>query len=491
MLLQTLKKLLKHSVIYGLGGMLAKLLGFVLLPIYTRYLTPADYGILVLLGVTSSFAAAIAQLGLGSALFREVIYKESDESTVVSTAFYFLLVESILFFGGLIAFSPQLSHLIFDTLEYTHLLHIVFLTGVLSMFNVIVMAILRTREQSALYSILSVAKFLVGAILNIYFIVVLQRGVEGLLIAGLISTALFAVVDLALLSRDIRLTFSVPILRRMLGFGVPLVPAGLSSLVMTSADRFFLQVFSTPAEVGLYSLGYNIGMVVNLIVGAIQLAWPAQLFVIAKQPDAERQFAQILTYYLFAIGFIGLGLSVLAREVLVIMTTPRFYGAYVVIPLIVLSYIFYGIRFMTNIALPIQDKMKYMPPIIIGSAILNLGLSYILIPRYGMMGAAWATAISYLILVVVQTAVNLRFWYIPYEYKRIAKISLVWGGVYGSSLLIRTPSVWLSSGLKVALLTTYPFLLYALHFYEKQELATFKRLFRLEISRVSAYRKRL
>ena len=126
-----------------------------------------------------------------------------------------------------------------------------------------------------------------------------------------------------------------------------------------------------------------------------------------------------------------------------------------------------------------------MPPIIISSAVLNLGLNYLLIPRYGMMGAAWATVISYFILVVVQTVVNLHFWYIPYEYKRIAKIAFVWGLIYGCSLLIRTPSVWLNGGLKLVLLATYPLILYVVRFYEKQELTTLKRLFRSGIRRMS------
>jgi len=163
--------------------------------------------------------------------------------------------ESVLFFGALITFSPQLSGLIFDNPEYTYLLRLIFLTGLLNVSNVIVAAKLRIHGQSALYSSLFTAKFLIGAMLNIYFIVVLQRGVEGLITAGLILAAVFAVVYLALLIRDLRPNFSIPILRRMLSFGVPLVPFGLAHFVMTYVDRYFLQHFSTAAEVGIYSLG--------------------------------------------------------------------------------------------------------------------------------------------------------------------------------------------------------------------------------------------
>lgn len=474
---ETLKALTKHSVVYGFGSLLSRVLAFVLLPIYTRYLTPADYGILSLLSVTGSIVGVVAAFGFGPALFREVIYRETDESAVESTALYFLLGESALLFGVFILFSSQLSGLLFGGAQYAHLLRLVFFSGLVQILNVVVRAKLRIHEQSFIYALLSVTRFLVGAGLNIFFIVVLHRGVEGLITAGLIAAVVFAPVHLFLLFRNLRMVFSVSILRRMLAYGVPMVPALLSSMAMTSADRYFLQYFSTTAEVGLYSLGYNIGVAMNLVVQAIQLAWPAHMFAIAKRPNAERELARLLTYYLAGIGFLGLGLSVLAREVLVIMTTPQFYTAYKVVPLIVLSYVLYGVRFMTNTALETKNKMKYVAPIIFFTAVLNLGLNYLFIPRYGMMGAAWATVISYFALVVIQTVVNLRFWWIPYEYGRMAKIFCVFGLLYGTSLLIKTPNAWLNGGLKLILLVTYPLLLYGLRFFDERETAFFKRGF--------------
>lgn len=486
-MLKTIKDLTKHSIIYGSGSILSKLLGLVLLPIFTRFLTTADYGILSLLIITGSISVVIAKLGLGSALFREVIYRESDQSTVMSTAFYFILGESALFFGILIAFSSNISILIFGTSDYAYLLKLILLTRFLEVFKIITMARLRIREQSKLYATLSVLNFIIGAILNIYFIVILHWGVEGLITAGLITAVIFALIFLILIKRDLKLSFSTAILRRLLNFGVPLVPAGLASLLMTSADRYFLQHFTTTTEVGLYSIGYKIGLIMGLIVHSVQLAWPSHMFSIAKEQDAKQQFSKILTYYIVVFGFIGLGMSVCAREVIAIMTTPKFYNAYTIVPLIVLSYIFYGVRFITNTGLAIKNKMKYMPPIIIGAAVLNLYLNYLFIPRYGMMGAAGATVISYFVLVVVHTAVNLHFWYIPYEYKRIAKIGLVWGIMYGIGLLIKMPNIWLNIGLKLILMTSYPLILYLLKFYEPREIVAIKKIFLSIIKRFRSW----
>jgi len=289
---------------------------------------------------------------------------------------------------------------------------------------------------------------------------------------------------LAILAPSLKPALSLSILRSLLRFGVPLVPAGLAGLVMVSADRYFLQHYSTTTEVGLYSLGYTIGLVVSLIVTSVQLAWPAQMFTIAKQSDAERQFSTILTYYAVVLGFIGLSVSVLAHEVLMAMATPNFYGAAAVVPVIVVSYIFHGFRYMTNTGLSTKNKMKYVPPMIIGAALLNLGLNFILIPTYGMMGAAWATLISYIVLAVVSMVVNLHFWSIPYEYGRMVKVALAWGTVYGLSKLLPFTDVWASSGSKLLLLATYPVFLYLFRFFQRHELERLKALLKRMVGRV-------
>lgn len=475
-MLETLKTLSKHSLIYGLGGGLNKLLAFLLLPIFTRYLTPADYGLFSLLLVTGGVAGIITQLGLGSALFREVIYFDTDERTATSTALYFLIGESLLIFGGLALFAGPLSQLIFGSTLQTETLRLVFYTGILRVAEIVFMARLRIKERAALYSAVSVARFLVGAGLSILYIVVLKQGVEGLIIAGLIQAGLFAGVYLVILLPGLRPVVSGPVLRSMLLFGAPMVPAGLADLIMTSSDRYFLQQYASTAEVGLYSLGYTIGMVMNLAVWSVQLAWPALMFSIAKQETAPQQFARILTYYVLVLGFLGLGLSLLARELLVIMTTPEFHGAAAVVPLVAVSYIFYGVRYMTNTALPTRDKMKYVPLIIILAALVNLGLNLLLIPPYGMLGAAWATLISYFLLTVVSTAVNQHFWSMPYEYVRLAKVALAWLAVYALGLAVPAANPWVGGGIKVLLLLLgFPVILWVLRFFDAPEVATLKR----------------
>ena len=469
-MIATIKRLFKHSAVYGLGSVLNRLIGFILLPLYTRFLTPVDYGISSLLLVTNSVAVILGQLGIGSAIFREVIYSERDESEAEGTALLFLIGEGLLFFGLLILFSEQISGLIFGDDSQTVLLRMTFLTGYLQMMLVVLMARLRIREQSALYSGISISRFLVGTGFNIYFVAVRELGVTGLVLATLCNTAIFSLISLVFLLRNLKITFSFPALRNMLRYSAPLVPGNLASLVMTSADRYFLQHYSSTSEVGLYSLGYKIGLVMNMIIQAVQLAWPAQMFEIMKEEDAERKFARILTIYTVGLGFISLGFSVLARELLVVMTTPEFYSASTIIPMVLLSYLFYGARFMTNMGLVRENKLKYASMVIFGTAILNLGLNFWLIPRYGMIGAAWSTFISYSVLLIAHMVVNARFWPISYEYKRMGIVALVWVIIYFTSLQINSPRVINNILFKSLLMLSYPILLFVFRFFRQDEL---------------------
>jgi O-antigen/teichoic acid export membrane protein len=178
-----------------------------------------------------------------------------------------------------------------------------------------------------------------------------------------------------------------------------------------------------------------------------------------------------------------LGLALLAREVLAILA-PRYAEAAGVIPYIVASYLFFGGVYMTNIALDVKAKSKYMIPIMVSAVALNMALNYLLIPGFGMQGAAWSTLISYLYLFAVQLQVNQRVWRIPYEYGRLLKIVVVWLVILGSGQFMNTGRPAIDILFKLVLLANYPLLLYALRFFSSSEIDAGRRLFKSALSRL-------
>ncbi len=460
-----------QAMIYGLGYGLSRVVQFALLPVYTRYLTTEEYGILTLLLVTGSVAMVLMQAGMGSAMFREIILEGTDRRVVESTALLFLAAVAAFLFAAGYLLAPALSKAIFASADHTRVLRLVLLTAALSSGEAIVLARFRIEQRARLYAFLSFLRFLLGAGLAIYFLVILGRGVTGLVEATLITTAIFAVVYGVQLARGFRLAFSVSVLKRLLQFGGPLVPANVAGLSITSADRYILQHYSTVAVVGVYSLGYTIGQIINLAVNAIQLAWPAQMFTIAKKKDAERQLAGMVTYYFLFMGFLTLGISVFAREIVIIMTTPEFYSAARVVPWVCVAYLFYGISFMVNSGLTVRNKMKYSGMIATAVAVLNLGLCLWLIPRFGMMGAAWATLVAYALQLLALTVTNVRIWSIPYAYGRLATIALVAGLIYAGSQMIGYTGLWVPILVKTVLVLLYPTTLYLAGFFKSADMA--------------------
>lgn len=470
-LLQEFKRLAKHSAIYGVSNVLNTAIALILLPIYTHYLTPADYGILEVLTITVLFVSVFLQLGLGSAIFKIVLYDKSEsEDVLVSTAFYFLTISSGIVFIILYLLAPSIADIILDSSQYANLVRLISLTAFLNVVSIIPLAKLRMHDESIKYSVISIGKFIVGVSLNIYFIAGLKKGVEGLVIAGAIQSFVFALILVMMLAKDLRLSFSGTALREMLSFGLPLVPMGIAASILSMADRYFLRYYTTLEETGLYALGYKFGSIITLIVSSFQIAWPAVLFSVAKRPDARKFYSKLLTYFVLGLAFVGLGVSVLSRELLLVMATEKFYDAFRIVPWIVFGNIFLGIYYATAIGTNLKKKTQYQAIAVIAAATLNLLLNFVLIPEYGMMGAAITTVISYAVMAAIGCGSSLRFYSIDYEWDRLLKIMVVGILLYCSSDWIHTGTLIGDVLLKSILILMFPFFLYLLHFFSKEEL---------------------
>jgi O-antigen/teichoic acid export membrane protein len=480
-----LLRLSKHSIIYGLGVVVSQVIGFFLIPLYTRYLTPAGYGTLEIFNTTLTVLGVIFVMGLSTAIFRSY-YLHDDENkkkTVVSTAYLFLTATSALLTLLLISVAGSFSSLFFHSSEYAFYFRIIFLTLFCNTGIMIGLSVFRAREEPARYIMVTIAQVMLSLGLNITFVIALHKGVLGILEGNLITAASVYLVLLASIIRRAGFGFSSEELKRMLAFGLPLVPSGLSMWVLTLSDRYFLQFLSTPTELGLYSLGYKFGLVISgLLVGPLQLAFLPFTFSIAKEKNAREVYSRVFTYFMLIAVFAALVLSVLSREVLAIMATPAFHNAYKVIPLIALSYVLYGCYFVLMVGINLHAKTKYLAVFVVAAAILNLGLNYALIPHYGMMGAAVATLISYVSLPISSYLLSQRYYSVKYEWGRVAKICIAFGVIFAGSLFIPHQSGVVTGVYKLLTIFAYPILLYILGFYHHEEIQKTKQIFKTVVS---------
>ena len=465
-----ISKVFKHSLVYGLTGVTSTLAAVLLVPIYTRILTPEDYGVIAILRTLIGILVVIFNLGMGSAIFWAYFRAESEEEKkkVVGTALFFQFFFPLVFTLVLIAVSPIFNKLIFQAGQPLHYLTIVFVTIFFQAGIAIPLAVLRAKEQSQKYVLLSLSNLILTITFSVLFVVFLRLGVLGVLLGSLIGSGLVYLASLPFVVRYAKLGISLPWLKGMLSFGLPMVPAGLSMWVLNYSDRFFLNYFWDLSGVGLYNVGYRVGMLILLVVGAVQLAFAPFVFSNQNKKNAKDIYKKFATYYLLLLFYMALGLAVLSKEAITILTGPKFHSAYVVVPFIAFAYTAFGLYnvFATGIALMRKTIYSFFSAGL--ASLINIGLNFLLVPEFGVIGAAFSSLLSFLVMMVLMYSFSQRVYHINYELGRMVKIVIVGLIIYAVSFQINL-SLWPSVTLKFIMLVFYLPILYLLGFFQEQE----------------------
>jgi len=262
----------------------------------------------------------------------------------------------------------------------------------------------------------------------------------------------------------------------MLKFGIPAVPTGLAIWVLNSSDRYFLNSFFGTADVGIYNVGYRVGMLVTLVSGALHLAYPRFMFSIYKErPDAKYYFAKINTYFYLITFLSALAISIFAKEAIQILTGPAFHSSYTVVPLIAFSYVFYGLFSNFGTGISVIGKTYLFVISTATAGLINLFFNFILISRFGVMGAALATFLSFSFLAIIQLLMAQRIYAIPYEFKRIGLVLLIGITLVIASNLINF-DLLTSLFVKSIFFTLFPVVLYLFRFFEDRELKALRKI---------------
>ncbi|MFQ5767166.1 MAG: oligosaccharide flippase family protein [Acidobacteriota bacterium] len=426
------RHLFRHSVVYGLGGVAQRFIGFLLIPLYTRYLTPADYGVLALAGLLGTVFQQLQLLGIPSAMTRSYILKsekKEEREEVVATGAWSVLVQALVMMILLFLLARPMARMIFGSVEEVRFVYLI--AGMAPFYAVQSLrnTLFRIKEESKKYTAITVATFLVNLTLTLFLVVGAGLGAFGVLLGQAGASVFMALVFAPWMAGvlAVRSRFKSVCLADMMGYGLPLVPAGLASWALDLMDRYLLRLYRPLEEVGLYSLGYRFGTILVLLVMAFRLAWPQVMFAHARRGEREAKpfFARALTYYAVVVGFVALGIAVIGGDLLRLMTPEAFHPAAGVIPLIVLAYGVHGSFIILEVGIDVHKRTALIPLFTGLAAMVNLGLNLLLIPSFGMYGAAWATLVSFMIVPAAYEAVNRRIYPVRFQWTRIAMIVLM------------------------------------------------------------------
>jgi len=472
-MLRQLLGLARHSAIYGLGGLVARILAILLLPLYTRYLTRADYGAIETLIAMSTVLAVFLRLGTQSAFFRFYFDSQApaERIVVVRTAFWFTMTAST---AGLLAgqlFASDISDLFFGSGDRTDLVRAAFV-GLWAQMNYgQLTSLFRVEQRSTSYVIASLLNVLITIGSTIVLVVPFHKGALGVIVGNFLGTLTVYIGLLAYRREQLGLQFDWSLFRRMEHFGLPLLPSALALWAINFSDRFFITHFAGTGETGLYSIGVRIASVIIFLLMAFRLAWPAFAYSIEDDREAKRTYPYVLTYLLFLCSWLSLALGLLAPWIVRVLATPDFYGGARVVALLAFAATAYAGYAVVVIGVGRARQTQFNWIVTGAAAALNIGLNIALIPPYGMIGAGIATVAAYSLMFAGMTWNAHRLFPVPYQWRRVVSLVAI---AVGLTVLGRVLDV--SLPFAIALVVAYPLALALAGFYLPVERAALRRL---------------
>jgi O-antigen/teichoic acid export membrane protein len=432
---RSITRLARNAAVYGTGQVLLRLISLLLLPVFTSFLTPTDYGISSILGLLTLLVTPVFALGISGSL--GVVYFEIDDPrrkiSTIWTAFGTLaLSAAALLVAGAVA-APVIGSALFPAnpsgYDLPYLVTVSILTAAVSIAAQPLLVSLQLEERARMFVAITVGSAVISIVLSLLFIVVMGRGVAGFIEAGAIAQTLALLLTLAVTLGHARPAFRRELANELLRLGLPLVPAFLAIFVMQQSNKYLLQAASGLDEVGVYTVGFNLGMFATLVVSGFTAAWfPFFSSFMNRQAAATVLFGRILTYYVLAVGTFSLLFYVGARPVILLLTHGPFHGAYVAVGPSATAQFLIGVHSVLLATMYFAKEVRFQLVIQGAAAAVSVGLNLVLIPLLGIAGAALALASGVLVMVLLQQLWNVRRRYlqVAYDGRRLRRFATLY-----------------------------------------------------------------
>ena len=450
----------RHSLIYGAGVMLNRAVAFLMLPVYTRMLTAADFGALQLIETTLEIISIIAGSRLAAGVFHYYHKAPTDAGrrAVLSTAFVVLVVSYGVASGATYLFAPQIATLVFGIRDAASVSYIRIAAGslFLNSFVVVPLSFLQLRDRSIQFVGLNAARLVLQLSLNILLVVILRRGVSGILLSTLFTNLVFATVLSSLMLGSVGFRISRGAAADLLRFGLPFVATQAATFIATFGDRYFLRSASDTAAVGVYGLAYQFGFLLSALgYEPFNNYWEPKRFALTSRPDRDALYARAFVYFNVLLMTMAVGITLFVGDVLRVMATPPFFGAAAIAPVVVIAYVFQSWTGFHNLGIMLRERTRYITfANWVGAIVALIGYG-LLIPRWFGMGAAIATVLSFGVRELLVYVWSQRLWRVEYDWRPVARILMLAIVTGAARFLVVPKSVWAALGYHVALLAFY------------------------------------
>lgn len=458
-MLRKLLSLLSDAAVYGVSNMLGQLIGFLLLPLYTRFLSPADYGIVAMLTMVMMLFGPLANLGMTNAVFRR-FNQAKDPLTcrmVLGTGLVSVIFGSLALMAASLPFSGWIAANFVGDPGATFLVVVCLLSATFNTIGQVPNVTLRALRRVKTAAGLNVVRVLVSIGTTVLFVAVLQMGVKGWVYGILAADAVLLVLAIAATWGMYDLRFSRDTWRSMISYGLPFVPHRIQAIAMGSFSQYMVKEMLGLSEAGIYEIAAKFALPVGLAVNAIQEAWiPFKFQMHAQETDARPFFRSVFTYYFAAVTYLWVGVSLWGFDVVRLMTPPGFHGAAMLVPLLALLRVCGGVYFMLGTGMELTDRTSSYPLVSLAGLVTVVISAFVLIGPLGVVGAALANVLSIWAMTVMIYTMAQRRFAISYDWPTIGCFALLSTGCVLLGYAVQPAMLWVRLAVYLVISLAYP-----------------------------------
>ncbi len=441
MIFEKLKQLTKDTAIYGISTMVGRFLSFLLVPFYTNIFHPAEYGIIANIYIFIGIFNIVYVYGMDAAYLKfAALPTVGDKKDNFSTPYLSVFLSGIFLSFIMILIREPVFNLLEVPINYYHLMY--YSAGILFLDSIAVIPFiqLRLQRKAKKFAAFKLINIGVNIVLNLVLILKYKMGIEAVLISNVIASLSSLLLLVPEIFKNLRLKFNIQLLKKLMKFGLPYLPAGLSSMLIQGIDRPILGKLTNMDTVGIYNACYKLGIFMMLFVNMFQYAWQPFFLQNSEEKKVKELFSKVLTYFTLAASLILIILSLFIDNIVAIpvlhgrtLIDSSYWGGLPIVPVILFGYLFNGWYVIFTAGIYIEEKSMYIPLITGIGATVNIVVNFLLIPVWGIMGAALATLGAYFAMAAGLYIVTQKFYRIEYEIGKIIRIFfdiIIVGGIY-------------------------------------------------------------
>lgn len=476
------KKIVKHWLIYGLGSIIVNGSNFILIPLYTRYLTPSEYGILGSVMIMSSILVSFLGLGFAGTIGR--FYFEFENNNKEWKLFFSTISKFLLFFGLLVTiclhlFGEPVLDRIFKSVRFDPYLKIGVWIGFLGIIPTIPLMLFQVEGQPLKYRGFTTLSFLILTCFVLMFVVYMKQGVIGALQAQLITGVIMGIIYLYYMNKEGSKEISAKYLSISLKFGLPLMFYTIAGLITEMSSRYSVERFTTLSDLGIFNLAQQYSSGLIMIISSLNMAWVPIFYEKAKNPESKPVFSKFGLYLVIFTAALGLLMSLFSYEIISLLAAKTYISAHKVIPIFILAY-FFGNGLWILFINPIcyAKKTEYLPWLTGFSGITCVLLNIIFVPSYGILGAAISLLVSYAALICFAFYISNKVFTIKYDFLKIFFTLFFSIIIFLVSIFCKSDKIIINVTFKFCLFIIYFLFLFAFRILSFEEIGRYFKEFR-------------